>query len=775
MNSSPQDPALGFEAAVERGDRQEDALGRLFNLLADLALVEPPEMVEPPEVESPETVEQSETVEPLEITVVQPLCDPSCDRSQVLDCLPTPEAPPTEAPPTEALPTEALSTEAPSMALTVAATVLAPDGRRNRLLPPPPPPGALQHSQSERPERRAIAPIDALTQLQNLLVGSEVTACRDLTIALEQKITSLEHHIYEPAALTELLLPYVAELLSRKIAESKEEMVQAVAPIIDQAIQSRGEQDQASMSAAIAPFIAEAIVQQTNHSPEAIANAIAPTIGKAMKEQIRLEQDAMVDALYPIIGSTIAKYMAEALQSINQQIETTFSPEGIRRKIRAKLQGVSEAELILKQAMPFTIQAIFLIHKASGLLIAEIQSVGNQSLESEMLAGMLTAIRSFANDCMAQAGRTSELDQIDYGGAKIILEVAGYCYLAVVLQGEPPRSFMVKLRQTLSLLVKEYGNQLETFDGDPESVPVAMTVSLEALRDHFVGDRPVQTNKPPLVLTGAVGLLALLSIPWGLYQYHQDIVRQAEAKTALALASTPALAVYRLDVAASRGTLILTGRLPNPVLRWRAEQVAQRAAPNWSLDNQILAVEVPPDPLLAAAEVKRVTTLFNQTHGTALTARYAEGRIWVEGSLRRTLAASTVTQAYAQIPGVRSVTNTVNSPPLQIPIRIYFKPASAIMEPVDNGYKIGQAIAFLQQYPHQNLHLIGHSDQLTDAGENEALALQRALAVRAALVNQGAALNRLQVFSGAELAPAKNKPLVWRHRYVEFVPVGNRD
>jgi hypothetical protein len=44
------------------------------------------------------------------------------------------------------------------------------------------------------------------------------------------------------------------------------------------------------------------------------------------------------------------------------------------RKIRAKTQGVSEAELIFQSAMPSVVKAAFLIHKESGLVIAETQA-----------------------------------------------------------------------------------------------------------------------------------------------------------------------------------------------------------------------------------------------------------------------------------------------------------------------------------------------------------------------------------------------------------------
>ena len=291
--------------------------------------------------------------------------------------------------------------------------------------------------------------------LPELLTGMKFADLYGLVEAADQKITKLEDFIQEPTTLIQLIAPRHAQLFRQTVSQSPKEIVETLVPIIDRIIQDRIAQDQTSMSVALAPAIPAAISHQVSFSPEEVAMAIAPTMGRAIKEQIALEQDQMVDALYPIIGSTISKYMAETIQLINQQVEETFSVKGIQRKIRAKLQGVSEAELILREASPFTVQAIFLIHKASGLIISEVQQVG-QNLEADMLAGMLTAIRSFANDCISQTSGTSELNEIDYGGSKIILEVAGYCYLAVVVGGEPTKFFIHEIRRSLSALITTY-------------------------------------------------------------------------------------------------------------------------------------------------------------------------------------------------------------------------------------------------------------------------------------------------------------------------------
>ncbi|WP_414515880.1 OmpA family protein [Nostoc sp. PCC 9305] len=591
---------------------------------------------------------------------------------------------------------------------------------------------------------------DALQKLREILVGYELTEINNITDKLEQKLTKIEHQIYDPKELINLLLPWISELLRLKITESREEIVQIIAPIIDETIRSRTEQDKVSMSTAIAPVIPLAISQQIIIAPEEVSDAIAPAMGRAIKKQIEIEQNIVVDALYPIIGSTIAKYMAETIRAINRQVEETLSVEGVKRKIRAKLQGVSEAELILKEALPFTIQAIFLIHKTSGLVISDIQHSHVEQLEAEMVAGMLTAIRSFANDCINQSGNITELDAIEYGTSKIILEVAGYCYLAIVVRGEPSKNFIWKMRQVFSTIVKKYGDLIEKFDGDPDLVPIEIHTLLEELKNSGIQDKKKAKISPIQLVVLTV--IATIFIPWGIWQYRSGVIHSIENQTSLALTSVPELAVYRLTVQVEHNKIKLTGRLPNQLLRQKAEQTVKITSPNWLIDNQILLVEVPADPVLAAAEVKRVTAVLNQTNDIAISAQYIAGKVAVEGTVNRIADAQIIANAFAQIPGVKSVSSAVRVEPPQIEVRFYFQPDSASLMKADTAHKIQQVKFFLNQHPNKHLKIIGYSDR-TGANKSQKLALARAKAVQQALIKLGIKPSRLQVIGRTNLPP----------------------
>ena len=587
--------------------------------------------------------------------------------------------------------------------------------------------------------------IELFERWQRLMLTQQMMDSRETVAKFKTQLETLEQQVYEPEKIINLLVPLISEILTRKVVEAREEAAQALAPIVDEMILNRTQQDKNAMSSALAPVLPDAITLQVINSPGEFAKALGPEMGTAIKEQIYLERDAMVDALYPVIGSTVSKYFAEAIRTINAKVETTFSLEGISRKIRAKIQGVSEAELIFTEAMPFTVQAIFLIQKTSGLVIAEVQPSGRQQLESEMVAGMLTAIRSFVNDCIVQSGEISEIDQIDYGNSKIILEVAGYCYLAVVTQGEPPTLFKQKLRATLSTIVQTYGKPVELFDGDPSKVPEPINPLLQNLTK---AEEKSSEYKRPITPIGlmlvSLGVLGAIFVPLGIHQHLSTIERHQEEETSLALASDPDLAIYRLGVDVSQGTMKLSGRLPNQYLRSKAEQIAKKVEPKLKINNAIIPVEVPPDLVLAQGEVKRVTNLLNQMDGAVISTDFSDGKVTVQGTVLQEADAKKVTQSFKEIPGVVSVTNTVQLQPLAIASRVYFDQGSSEIKPTEVS-KISQIKAFLDQYPTKNLKLVGHTDPKGTAAENQPLALERATKIKDILVTQGVDSKRLQV------------------------------
>ncbi len=481
----------------------------------------------------------------------------------------------------------------------------------------------------------------------------------------------------ELADVVNSLIPLIVELIKYKIDDSQESILRGVTPIVERIIEQRSVEEPQKMAAAIAKILPSAITENINLSPEEIAKAIAPELalsikeqirldenaisealgsemGKAIKTQIEVEKDAMVDALYPVIGDTISKYMIEVVQEINRKVENTLSPEGLKRKVQARIKGVSEAELILQESVGCHVQAVFLIDKDSGLIIQEVQQVGEQALDSDMLGGMLTAIRSFANDCIVSG---SELDSIDYSNWQIHLEVAGYCYLAIVLKGEPNKNFITKVRRIFGDIVLNYGDAIEKFEGNIDTIPTAIKRDLEIL---IIPDiKPEKKASSPNTLLWLIAfILAMILIPWGVISYRSRIAQNIEQTTAIQLDAAPELSVYRLEPTVKKGKLTVQGRVPSEYLRGRAAVISQKIADenNIEFNNQIVTVDVPVNPNLLTGEIARLTELFNQQSGVSIRTNYEFANLSIEGFVLDQDLQKSIVKAFTRIPGVKQIT-----------------------------------------------------------------------------------------------------------------------
>ncbi len=601
--------------------------------------------------------------------------------------------------------------------------------------------------------------------------GSLTVSSENMTV--EERLRVLE----QQTALLNPMLPLISELLGFDLTVSHEQSIRVLTPIIDKIIQNRAQQDAEAMSGVLADLIPAAISEEIRRSPREVAKALAPEVSLAIEEQIRLdrhaiakalgpemgpaikqqiehEREAMVDALYPVIGNTIAKYMGDVIQSINQKVESALTLRGIQRKIKARVRGVSEAELIFQESMPFQVTAIFLIHKASGLVISEFQPAQEERLESEMLAGMLTAIRSFVNDCVSSSESASELNEIEYDDCKIILEVAGYSYMAVVIKGEPSKAFLQKIKDTYGLLLQKFGETIAEFDGDSGTIPHQVPDSLEKLFGE--SEKKIDDEFPWALTILILGIIAAIAIPWIWTSYRWKAEHRLENQARQALLATPELSVYALTPDVKQNTIHLKGRVPNEYLRLKAGEIITQTLPELTLDNDIIAVNLPPDLDASASEVGRIVKVLNQLDGVAIAATYEQGHVTVSGTVVEVRDLEKILDSLQGITGVSSVFSRIKLQQSPLEMKIYFESGSNQLHPADRAENIPKIAQFLKQYPEFNLMIIGHSDRLGNWGENQKLSLQRAKIVKGALQQEGIQATRLHIQGTTEPPPGIN-------------------
>jgi hypothetical protein len=162
---------------------------------------------------------------------------------------------------------------------------------------------------------------------------------------------------------------------------------------------------------------------------------LGPTITETLSEQIKNSKDAVVEALYPIMGKMIKRYIQNEMkvltEKINAQMKNNFSSEAFKRKFKSIFSGVSEEELILSELSKPEIQQIFIIEKDSGLLSASFTK--KETIDEDMISGMLTAIKSFVEDAF-NAGKQN-LESIEYETYNIHVQNFHFYYIAVIISG----------------------------------------------------------------------------------------------------------------------------------------------------------------------------------------------------------------------------------------------------------------------------------------------------------------------------------------------------
>lgn len=271
-----------------------------------------------------------------------------------------------------------------------------------------------------------------------------------------------------------------------------------------------------SLLSRLGPVFSRLIGRQIEEDREEMAKTFSPIMGEAIRTQIRNSRQDMVDALYPIIGASVQKSVTETLREIQRNIDSRLrqTTGGLFRSIRARMRGVSSSELTLRDAIPFSVRQLFLIQPGTGLLMTSYPA-DDTDLSSGLIGGMLTAIREFARESFGRGQTDTELDEIQYGNERIIIQSGQYAFLAAVIDGIEPEGFRSLLRGFVSDLHIDHEIMLRRYDGDPDLLPTSLQSDLAQLIDvasaEWQGIKPLSRGQRLIALIIGLGGILLLA------------------------------------------------------------------------------------------------------------------------------------------------------------------------------------------------------------------------------------------------------------------------
>ena len=220
----------------------------------------------------------------------------------------------------------------------------------------------------------------------------------------------------------------------------------------------------------LADRLPEAIALRGSRDDQ-LGRALGPTIETAMRESIRRNPEEMATAIFPILGPAIRKAIAETMaalvRSINAAVEQSLSANGIKWRIEAWRTGVPYSEIVIRHALVYRVEQVFLVHAETGLLLAHAAAPDLEIDDADLISSMMSAIGDFVRDSF-RPGEGATLRTFSVGEHTVQVEAGPRALLAVVIRGQAPDSLLLQQQDTLETIHLEYASQLADYSGDSE-------------------------------------------------------------------------------------------------------------------------------------------------------------------------------------------------------------------------------------------------------------------------------------------------------------------
>lgn len=537
-----------------------------------------------------------------------------------------------------------------------------------------------------------------LEKLRNLLLKEE----QESLSKLEEELNNLKKDLKNPEVIVEKISPLIFSILEKSYTKDKKLLVDVLSPIV-----------------------LELIDRNYDESKDKVTKQLAPLISIAIKEQIKSHKDEVVDALYPVIGNMITRYVTKTFEdminSINLQIRNGLTFKTLKRKIKAKYHGISETELLLKENALTNIRAVFFIHKETGIVLSHKEHEDNKINEPEMIASMLTAIRSFVNDWVDKNEKHQEINTIEYGGSKIVLESSGYSYLAVIIDGAVTNNTINSIRKVLSILVSTYSNEIKNFNGDMQNIPKEEFYEIISQLISKNSEKDSKKIHPLLYL------FPILFISYISYIIYNNIIdSKLEKKANDILYKDSALTIYRLDVEVKNKNMKINGVVPFSFYKDLAYNNLKEIKEIVSLENNIQVIDSFNNPKDIYDKITYLTLALNIKEGNGIEYSYDYPNAKIFGKVFSKKEKKYVQEQFSLIKGLQNIEFSVEVIPPSIDDIIYFEQNSSQILP-NQEYKLINIINLLHKLDEDLiLEIRGFRDYTGTIERNAILVKERA-------------------------------------------------
>ncbi len=222
------------------------------------------------------------------------------------------------------------------------------------------------------------------------------------------------------------------------------------------------------------------VEQRIQHIKEHFPEEFGVQVNMAIEEKLEESKEQLLAVIYPVLGQMMRKYINYQFQmlkdKIDSQVKSTFSSKGIIGQVKSRLFGIRSSDMLLSDFDKPMIQEVYVIQADSGLLIGSYSR--QETVDKDMIAGMLTAIKSFVQDAFQRT--EDELDLIEYGSYKILIQNFHAYYISVAIAG----SLSAKEKDELSEHLMKFAD--EAMDVNLQLITSKLNTEVSSkLEEHF--------------------------------------------------------------------------------------------------------------------------------------------------------------------------------------------------------------------------------------------------------------------------------------------------
>ncbi len=382
-------------------------------------------------------------------------------------------------------------------------------------------------------------------------------------------------------------------------------------------------------AADVAAVLPESIYQSHKKSADLVESLTKP-VGECLQKAFHDDPQTYGDALYPVIGPAIRKSISHALrafsQQINQAVEQSLTPKGLKWRFQAYRAGIPLGEYVLQKTLLYRVEQAYLISRENGLLVEHVHHPASKIKDSDAVSAMFTAIQDFVKESFSP-DRTGRLESADMGEFTLWAVHGPHALLVCVIRGVPPKNLRSHLSAILERIHFRYGDAIRNYAGDTASL-TGVDAELQKCLGYQATQEEEHKNRGGFWIISLIGLLAaslLVYLAWS--SWFES--RQLDDLTA-ALENTPG--IYVKDVTRNGDQILVEGLadpLATPVsdivesLGIRAAQVTTNLQAFQSLEPEIVRQRV-------TRLLGDIDTVSYEISGAALTVSGSAPRAWID-------------------------------------------------------------------------------------------------------------------------------------------------